>query len=162
MRAQADKHSRNKRRDFNLYFDELQSFATDEFPRILAEARKYRLDNAGMANQFISQLPESLASAILGDVGTLISFCLGSEDAEIIAKELYPAFTSENLQNLPAYNSYLKLSIRGSTSEPFSWKTVPSSPALSKHGENVISQNHQRFCKMRSIVESLINNWLNV
>jgi hypothetical protein len=151
----------DRRRDFYLYIDELQSFATDEFPTILAEARKYRLNIAGMANQFISQLPEKLASAILGNVGTLISFCLGSEDTEIIAKELFPAFTAEDLQNLPAYNSYLKLSIGGSTSEPFSGVTLATQghQEMSNVGKSV-EQTRQRYCMRKHIVERKIDKWL--
>jgi len=86
---------------------------------LLAEARKYRLNIAGMANQFIGQLTENLASSILGNVGTLMSFCRGSEDSVIMAREFYPEFTAEDFQNLPKYQTYLKLSIGGSTSEPF-------------------------------------------
>jgi hypothetical protein len=150
-----------KRRDFYLYIDELQSFATDEFPSLLAEARKYRLNIAGMANQFISQLPENLASAILGNVGTLISFCLGSEDAERIAGELFPVFTAEHLQNLPAYNSYLKLSIGSSTSEPFSAMTLPTQGYLeiSNIGK-VLEQTRQRYSTPKILVENRIGKWL--
>jgi len=150
-----------KRKDYYLYIDELQSFVTDEFPSILAEARKYRLNISGMANQFISQLPESLASAILGNVGTLISFCLGSEDAEIIARELFPVFTAEHLQNLPAYYSYLKLSIEGSTSEPFSAKTLPTQghQEISNVGK-VLEQTRERYGARKTMVENRINKWL--
>lgn len=150
-----------KRRDFYLYIDELQSFATDEFPSILAEARKYRLNIAGMANQFISQLPENLASAILGNVGTLISFCLGSEDAERIAGELFPVFTAEHLQNLPAYNSYLKLSIGSSTSEPFSAMTLPTRGYLEiSNVDKVLEQTRQRYSTPKTQVENRIGRWL--
>jgi hypothetical protein len=151
-----------KRRDFYLFIDELQSFATDEFPSILAEARKYRLNIAGMANQFISQLPENLASAILGNVGTLISFCLGSEDAEIIARELFPIFTAEHLQNLPAYNSYLKLSIGSSTSEPFSAMTLPMQVHQGySNVKKVVEQTRQRYAKSKADIEARISNWLD-
>ena len=151
----------NNRRDYYLYIDELQSFATDEFPSILAEARKYRLNIAGMANQFISQLPENLASAILGNVGTLISFCLGSEDAEIISRELYPVFSAEHLQNLPAYNSYLKLSIDCSTSEPFSAITLPTRTQTEQLSmDRVMVQSRQRYGMLKSFIESRINRWI--
>ena len=150
-----------KRRDFYLFIDELQSFATDEFPSLLAEARKYRLNIGGMANQFISQLPESLASAILGNVGTLISFCLGSEDAEIIAREMFPVFTSEHLLNLPTYNSYLKLSISGSTSEPFSALTIaPFQPPQTMNINRIVEQTRQRYCKERKIIQLKHERWI--
>jgi hypothetical protein len=153
--------SEENRRDFYLYIDELQSFATDEFPSILAEARKYRLNIAGMANQFISQLPENLASAILGNVGTLISFCLGSEDAERIAGELFPVFTAEHLQNLPAYNSYLKLSFGSSTSEPFSALTIPAQEHQEiSNADKVVEQTRQRYSTPKTQVENKIGRWL--
>jgi hypothetical protein len=151
----------DKRKDFYLYIDELQSFVTDEFPAILAESRKYRLNIAGMANQFISQLPDNLASAILGNVGTLISFCLGSEDAERIADELFPVFTAEHLQNLPAYNSYLKLSIDSSTSEPFSALTLPTRGYLEiSNVGKVLEQTRQRYCTNSQLIDSKISNWI--
>lgn len=149
------------RKDFYLYIDELQSFATDEFPTILAEARKYRLNIAGMANQFISQLPENLTSAILGNVGTIISFCLGSEDAERIAEELIPVFTAEHLQNLPAYYTYLKLSIDGVTSEPFSAMTLPvQDKRRIVNSEKIISQSRQRYSMQNTQIEIRINQWI--
>jgi hypothetical protein len=152
----------DNRKDFYLYIDELQSFVTDEFPSILAESRKYRLNIAGMANQFISQLPENLASAILGNVGTLISFCLGSEDAELIAKELFPIFSAEHLQNLPAYNSYLKLSIGSSTSEPFSAMTLPTQEHQKRSNvDKVVAQTRQRYSLARELIEMNIRKWLD-
>lgn len=149
-----------KRRDFYLHMDEPQSFATDEFPTILAEARKYRLNIAGMANQFTSQLPENLASAILGNVGTLITFCLGSEDAEIISRELFPIFTAEALQNLQAYHLYPKLSIGGSTSEPFSARTLSTwSHQKTLNPEKIIMQARQRYAAQKTLVETRIVKW---
>ncbi len=100
-----------KLRDFYLYADELQSFVTEHFPWILSESRKYRPCIVG-ANQFIRQLPESMVSAILGKVGTLASFALGSEDSEILKREFHPIFNVDDLQELPRYNLYLKLSRR--------------------------------------------------
>jgi len=101
------------------------------------------------------------ALAILGNVGTLISFCLGSEDAEIIARELFPVFTEEHLQNLPSYNSYLKLSIGSSTSEPFSAATLPTQ----RHQEilnaaKVLEQTRQRYSTPKTLVKNRIGRWL--
>ena len=153
----------NDRRDFYLYIDELQSFVTDEFPSILAEARKYRLNMAGLANQFISQLPENLTSAILGNIGTLISFCLGSEDAEIMVRELYPLFTAEDLQDLPKYNIYLKLSIAGSTSEPFSARTLSTwSQQKTSNIDKIIKQARQRYATPKRLIEEKIVRWVKL
>ncbi|MFZ1682803.1 MAG: hypothetical protein WAU88_01615 [Candidatus Zixiibacteriota bacterium] len=151
----------DSRRDFFLYIDELQSFATEDFASILSESRKYRLDIAGMANQFLSQLPKSLASAILGNVGTLISFATGSEDAKLLSQEFSPTFNATDLQALPAHNIYVNLSIGGSTSDPFSAETLdPSKCAWRGHHSTIIAQSRQRYSMPRSRVEQHITSWL--
>lgn len=153
----------DQRRDFYLYIDELQSFVTEDFPSILSEARKYRLNIAGMANQFISQLPESMASAILGNVGTLISFTLGSEDAELLEREFHPEFNAVHLQNLPKHNIYLKLSINGSTSVPFSAETIPAfEPNEYSPKDKITKQTRQRFCVHKQTIEAKIEKWLKM
>jgi hypothetical protein len=107
------------------------------------------------------QLPENLASAILGNVGTLISFCLGSEDAEIISNELFPVFTAEHLQNIPAYHTYLKLSIDSTTSEPFSATTL-NVPQFERgcQKDRTILQSRQRWCGRQTEVEQKLGKWL--
>lgn len=157
------KITEDNREDFYLYIDELQSFITDDFPSILSEARKYRLSIAGMANQFISQLPEKMASAILGNVGTLITFTTGSEDAELLAKEFYPEFRADHLQNLPKHNVYMKLSINGSTSSPFSAETIPPLQVnTTSVRERIIDQTRQRYCVEKRSIESKIEKWLSL
>jgi len=151
----------DERSDYYLYIDELQSFVTDDFPSILSEARKYRLNMAGMANQFISQLPANIASAVLGNVGTLIAFAVGSEDSEILARELHPEFNVDNLQNLPKHNIYMKLSIDGSTSSPFSAETIPPFQMIGVSArKRIIAQTRQRYCVERKSIESKVENWL--
>ena len=108
-----------KRRDFYLYVDEFQSFATASFADILSEARKYHL-NLILANQYLDQIDEKVRDAIFGNVGTLVSFKVGLEDAKFLAEEFYPKFSQEDLINLPCYSIYLKLMIDGKTSKPFS------------------------------------------
>ncbi len=112
-----------RRRDFYLYVDEFQSFATSSFVDILSEARKYRL-NLILSNQYLGQIDEKIREAILGNVGTLVSFRLGAEDAKYLSEEFYPVFSRDDLVNLPAYEIYLKLMIDGKTSEPFSGETL--------------------------------------
>jgi type IV secretory pathway TraG/TraD family ATPase VirD4 len=112
-----------KRRDFYLYVDEFQSFTTSGFIDILSEARKYRL-NLIFANQYLHQVDEKIMRAILGNVGTLISFRVGTEDAKIISQEFYPVFRQSDLVNLPAYGICLKLMIDGDVSKPFSADTL--------------------------------------
>ncbi len=108
-----------QRRDFYLYVDEFQSFATSSFADILSEARKYHL-NLILANQYLDQIDEKVRGAIFGNVGTIISFKVGLEDAKFLAEEFYPVFNQEDLINLPCYSIYLKLMINSKTSKPFS------------------------------------------
>ena len=156
------KRPEEERRDFYLYIDELQSFTTEDFPSILSEARKYRLNIAGMANQFLSQLSEHTRTAILGNVGTLIAFACGSEDAELLEKEFYPEFQTEHLQELPKYNICLKLSIDGSTSGPFSAETVLDVTDLANAAsQKIVSQSRQRYCSPHALVNDRISRWLS-
>ncbi len=112
-----------KRRDFYLYVDEFQSFTTSGFMDILSEARKYRL-NLILANQYLHQVDADIMRAILGNVGTLVSFRVGTEDAKMLSQEFYPIFRQSDLVNLPAYGIYLKLMIDGNASKPFSADTL--------------------------------------
>jgi type IV secretory pathway TraG/TraD family ATPase VirD4 len=113
-----------KRRDFYLYLDEFHNFTTLSLTGMLSELRKYRL-NLNLAHQYLAQLDERLLHAILGNVGTIISFRIGPKDAEVIAQEFAPEFTSTDLMNLPNYHIYLKLMIDGRVSSPFSAATLP-------------------------------------
>lgn len=114
---------REQRRPFYLYVDEFQNFATDSFAVILSEARKYGL-NLFITNQYIAQMPENVADAVFGNVGTLITFRVGAKDAEFLSREFVPVFDPEDLSNLNNYNIYLKMSIDGITSTPFSAQTL--------------------------------------
>jgi hypothetical protein len=113
-----------ERRDFYLYLDEFHNFTTLSLAGMLSELRKYRL-NLILAHQYLSQLDERLLSAILGNVGTVISFRIGPQDAEIIVREFAPEFSATDLVNLPNYHIYLKLMIDGRVSSPFSAVTLP-------------------------------------
>ncbi|PQJ11954.1 hypothetical protein CJD36_009180 [Flavipsychrobacter stenotrophus] len=104
---------------FFLYIDEFSSFSTLSFCDMLSEARKYGL-GVFMATQFLDQLHEKIRAAILGNCGTLISFRVGSTDAELLAKEFYPTFDAIDLISLPRYAMYLKLMIDGQASLAFS------------------------------------------
>ena len=112
------------RKDFYLYADEFQSFATIGFIDILSEARKYRL-NLIIANQYLHQIDERIRRAVFGNIGTIITFRTGSEDAKVLAQEFYPVFNQSDLVNLPAYGIYLKLMIDGQTSKAFSADSLP-------------------------------------
>lgn len=111
------------RRDFYLYVDEFQNFTTLSLASMLSELRKYRV-NMVFAHQYLSQLDPQVRDAILGNVGTFISFRLGVSDAEILEKEFYPTFSTKDLVSLPNYHTYLKLMINGMISDPFSAKIL--------------------------------------
>ena len=112
-----------ERQDFSLFVDEVGTFSTISFANILAEARKYRL-SLFLSTQMLSNLEPRVRDAILGNIGTLIAFRLGINDAEVLAKEFYPEFSAVDLLNLPNYHIYLKLMIDGQISPPFSATTL--------------------------------------
>src|SRR5258708_23896434 len=101
-----------ERRDFYLYVDEFQNFATSSFIKILSEARKYRL-NLILANQYIAQVPEDVRAAIFGNAGTMLSFLIGATHAQYITKEFSERFKEEDLLALGSYQAILKLYVDG-------------------------------------------------
>jgi DNA helicase HerA-like ATPase len=111
------------RRDFYLYLDEFPSFTTLSLATMLSELRKYRLGLI-LSHQHLSQLDPQVRDAVLGNVGTIISFRLGLVDAEILAKEFYPELTAADLVNLPNLHIYLRLMVDGVVSRPFSAETL--------------------------------------
>lgn len=114
----------DEREDFALYVDEFQNFATDSFQTILSEARKYRL-NLVLANQFMTQLTDSIREAIIGNIGTVISGRIGITDAEILQKKFAPTFDAEDLTKLPNFQTIASVMINGVPSAAFSMLLVP-------------------------------------
>jgi len=147
-----------KRKDFFLYCDEFQNFATDSFSSILSEARKYKL-NLVIAHQYIDQLSEKLKDSVFGNVGTIISFRVGPEDSKYLEGEFNPPFDRNNLVNLPKYHVYLKLMVDGTTSHPFSALTFPSSQIGQVKGnkEKIIKVSRRFYAKDKSKVEAHIS-----
>jgi CxxC-x17-CxxC domain-containing protein len=156
-----------ERRDFFLYVDEFQNFATEAFVNILSEARKYRLSLV-LANQYIAQLEEMTSlgkstrvrDAIFGNVGTIIVFRVGAEDAEFLEKEFQPEFTMEDLVNLEKYNICVKLMIDGVASSPFSAITLPKREKPQKsYKEVIIRISRERYGTPKKIIEEKIEKW---
>ncbi|HET9850239.1 MAG TPA: ATP-binding protein [Candidatus Saccharimonadales bacterium] len=112
------------RRDFCLYVDEFQNFSTDSFADILSQARKYHL-NLIVANQFTTQLSEEIRDAVFGNVGTVISYRVGTTDAEFLAKQFAPIFDIDDLQFIPNYNTVVRMMIGGVPVQPFSMAALP-------------------------------------
>jgi type IV secretory pathway TraG/TraD family ATPase VirD4 len=115
----------SERRPFFLYIDEFQSFTTRAVVNMVSELRKFRIALI-LANQHLHQLEPDVRHAVLANVGTLIAFRLGTEDAPIIAKELAPVFKAEDLLNLPRHDIALKLMIDAAPCRPFSATTLDS------------------------------------
>ena len=153
-----------ERKDFYLYVDEFQNFATDSFANILSEARKYRL-NLTVAHQYTAQLENKDGSkvrdAVFGNVGTMIIFRVGGDDAEFLEKEFEPEFMALDLVNLPNYNIYVKLMIDGVTSRPFSAITLPPIKVDISKGvkEKIIEESRKNYARPREEVEEAINRW---
>lgn len=146
----------DKRRDFYLYVDEFQNFATESFATILSEARKYRL-NLIMTNQYIAQVPEEVISAVFGNIGTLICFRVGAPDAAILKQEFAPVFEEVDLVNLDNYQIYIKMSIDGITCPAFSATTLPPDRMENANAEKIIQHSRKNFSKHRQYVEEKIS-----
>ncbi len=135
------------RKDFFLYVDEFQNFATDSFCSILSEARKYHL-NLIMAHQYINQLVTSkfgntstqIRDAVFGNVGTLSSFKVGADDAEYLAKEYAPELSEQDVIGISKYKMYTKLNIDNSTSRPFSISTIWDTTGQSHKIANIVKE----------------------
>ncbi len=151
-----------ERKDFYLYVDEFQNFATESFAGILSEARKYRL-NLIVAHQYVGQLEEEVSDAIFGNIGTLITFRVGAADAELLEKEFEPVFMMNDLVNLGKYNIYLKLMIDGVAGDAFSATTLPPNPVPEKSNiDKVIKVSRERYTSKREVVEEKISRWSGI
>jgi CxxC-x17-CxxC domain-containing protein len=154
----------DERRDFYLYVDEFQNFATDSFAGVLSEARKYRL-NLIIAHQYVGQLVTDTSTkvrdAVFGNAGTMVIFRVGAADAEWLENELAPEFTIEDVVNIPNYNIYIKLMVNGITVRPFSASTLsPFKTQADAAGEEaIIKMSREKYGRPREVVEKEINRW---
>ncbi|MDO8496809.1 MAG: type IV secretion system DNA-binding domain-containing protein [bacterium] len=147
------------RRDFCLYVDEFQNFATESFANILSEARKFHLSLV-IAHQYIKQMEEPVRDAVFGNVGTIVSFRVGAEDAEFLEKWFSPDFLMADIINLGKYNMYLKLMIDGVSSRGFSAAAIPPLPRLEKSSrEAIIEYSRKTYATPRSEVEKDVAAW---
>ena len=156
----------DERKDFYLYVDEFQNFATDSFADVLSEARKYRL-NLIIAHQYIGQLitetTTKVRDSVFGNVGTIISFRVGAADAEFLEKEFFPEFSLRDLVNLDNYNVYLKMMIDGVSSRPFSATTLPPmDTGVTNQREKIVNISRERYANSREQVEAKIAKWSGV
>lgn len=139
-----------ERRDFYLYVDEFQNFATSSFNKILSEARKYRLDLT-LANQYIAQIPEDVQKAIFGNCGSMISFVMGSEDAQVFSKEYGDKYSFDDLVSLNRHQIINRLSIDNLLSQPFPAYTLPLAKSSNHNREKVIRVSRERYATKRDL-----------
>ena len=150
---------RSERPDFTLLVDEFQNFATASFASILSEARKFNLSLI-VAHQYVKQLDEAVADAVFGNVGTIITFRVGAEDAELLEKEFMPEFEGQDLVNLGFRNIYLKLMIDGVTSHAFSAMTMDTIPKPEiSYRDQVVEYSRSLYAHPRAEAESAIAKW---
>lgn len=144
------------RQDFCLYVDEFQNFSTDSFADILSEARKYRL-NVIVANQFTTQLSEEVRDAVFGNVGTVVTFRVGTNDAEFLAKQFAPVFDIDDMQFLPNYNTAVRMLIGGVPVQPFSMATLPQLGQPNKQLADALKQlSAAKYGRAKAVVEAEI------
>lgn len=140
------------RKDFYLYIDEFQNFASNAFTIILSEARKYRL-NLIIAHQYLAQLTDDVRNAAFGNVGSIVSFRVGPEDAIAMSTEFVPNFIAEDIVNLSIRDIYLKASVGGRTSTPFSARTLSVKRPELTYAREVIEASRKQFAAPRADVE---------
>ncbi len=147
-----------EREDFYFYVDEFQNFATDTFAEILSEARKYRL-NLTIAHQYIGQLSDYVKKTVFGNVGSVISFRVGADDAVPLAEEYNPVFKERDIINLGVREFYCKLSVNGEIREAFSARTL-NVPKIENHFvKEIIENSRSVYCEKRKSVEEMLNKW---
>jgi hypothetical protein len=147
-----------KRTDFYLYVDEFQNFATDTFAEILSEARKYRL-NLTIAHQYMGQLNDTVRKTVFGNVGSMISFRVGAEDATLLAEEYSPIFKERDIINLGIREFYVKMSVNGELREAFSGRTLDAPRIREDHTQSIIEWSRQHYCRPKREVEEMLKKW---
>ncbi|MFA6547430.1 MAG: type IV secretion system DNA-binding domain-containing protein [Candidatus Magasanikbacteria bacterium] len=150
----------DQRHDFYLYIDEFQNFITDSIATILSEARKYRLELI-IAHQYMKQLEDNkgkstVRDAVLGNAGTIVSFRIGVEDADILQKEFAPVFSAYDLVNVEQYTAYTKLLINNTAAKPFSMVTYPPKAGNKELAEAIKELSRLKYGRPREIVEAEI------
>lgn len=146
------------RKPFYLYIDEFQNFATDSFATILSEARKYKLSLV-MANQYTTQLSDTVRDAIRGNVGSIFSFTVGYDDATMLSNQFKEAVSVNDLISLPRFTAYTRMMINGVTSDPFSITTIPLPHAIGSQEQThkIIEQSRQRYALPKVELEKLLD-----
>ncbi|OGL36829.1 hypothetical protein A3E49_02210 [Candidatus Saccharibacteria bacterium RIFCSPHIGHO2_12_FULL_49_19] len=144
------------RKNFCLYVDEFQNFSTDSFADMLSQARKYHL-NLIVANQFTTQLTDEVRDSVFGNVGSVISFRVGTNDAEFLTKQFAPIFDIDDLQFLPNYNTAVRMMIGGVPVQPFSMATIPQLGSPNPQLSDALKQlSAAKYGRPKTLVEQEI------
>ncbi len=147
-----------ERRDFYFYVDEFQNFATEAFSSILSEARKYRLDLT-IAHQYMAQLPSDVRATAFGNIGTIISFAIGGDDAAYLQKEFAPTFTADDMINLNTREMYIRMSVDGRIATPFSARTLSVPKPTFDYTADILNHSRNTYGRNRVEVENEIKQW---
>jgi hypothetical protein len=145
------------RRPFYLYVDEFQNFATDSFATILSEARKYGL-NLTVANQYISQMSDTVRNAVFGNVGTMISFRISADDAPILSKQFEPQFEPNDLLQMHNRHFVINMVINGEKAPAFSATTLTLPPAQADNTSHIIENTRRIYSRTRAEIEKEISD----
>lgn len=139
---------KEERRPFYFYVDEFQNFATPDFAQMLSEARKYNLGLI-LANQFVSQLDEEVRDAIFGNVGTLMSYRVGVQDAGVLQREFDPVFDEGDLTNVGAQNLYVKTVVKGTPVMPFSMNVWQDLDKIKAQGSAEVARMIKELSRLK-------------
>jgi hypothetical protein len=155
-----------ERKDFYLYVDEFQNYATEDFTVILSEARKYRL-NLIVANQFIGQIDEDVKNAIFGNVGSIVSFRIGVPDANFLQHEFQPTFNETDLTNIEKYHVYMRTIVGNEPVPPFSMSLVKDMTEVNlrmnpKQAEMIKELSRLKYGKDKDLIEAEIQTRSNL
>ncbi|MFH1012234.1 MAG: type IV secretory system conjugative DNA transfer family protein [Candidatus Peregrinibacteria bacterium] len=147
-----------ERRDFYFYIDEFQNFATDTFAEILSEARKYHLCLT-LAHQYMGQLLEIVRKTVFGNVGSIINFRVGSDDARVLTEEYTPIFKDRDIINLGVREFYIKMSVNGEIREAFSARTLDVPSPTNDMTDYIVEQSRKKYCSPKKDVEKVLSKW---
>ena len=148
-----------ERKDFFLYVDEFQSFASNSFISTLSEARKYRLCLT-LSHQYIEQLHPDIRAAVFGNVGSMLVFRVGHNDAKMIEQEFAETYIAEKFTRLDNYEVCAKLLVDGMWSEPFIGRTLPLQGKRHGRSETIIRRSREKYAMKRETVEDKIGRWM--